>query len=183
MKTAALPAIGFRLQRRRVGLAALSAAALLLGGCGLRLRGATALPFSRMAITGAPASSPIGQELRRQFGGRVQIVETASRAEVVLHVESAQREKTVSGLTATGLVRELVLRLRFRFRIGASDGSTLIDSTELVLQRDMATNETAALAKAREEDEIFRVLERDAVLQLARRLEALKLPTVAVRGS
>ena len=39
----------------------------------------------------------------------------------------------------------------------------------------MATNESAALAKAREEEEIFRVLERDVALQIVRRLEAVSL--------
>jgi LPS-assembly lipoprotein len=160
------------------GLSTLAALGTLgsVGGCGFRLRGATSLGFSRLHLTGAAPQSSMAQELRRQLGGRVQLVEAAQQAQVVLRLESAQREKVVTGLTATGLVRELVLRLRVRFSLGTPQGGNLIDPTDLILQRDMATNESAALAKAREEEEIFRVLERDVALQIVRRLEAVSLP-------
>jgi LPS-assembly lipoprotein len=150
-------------------------AAAALGGCGFALRGATALDFSRLQLVGVSPASPLGQELRRQLGGRVQLVDSAAQADVVLTFEGAQREKGVTGLTAAGLVRELALRLRIRFSLATAQGRVLIGPTDLLLQRDMATNESAALAKAREEDEIFRVLERDMVLQIVRRLESVRL--------
>ena len=68
------------------------------------------------------------------------------------------------------------MRLRLRFSLSTAQGRVLIEPTDLVLQRDLSTNESAALAKAREEEEIFRVLERDMVLQIIRRLEAVVLP-------
>lgn len=154
----------------------------LLGGCGFALRSATALPFERMLLEGAPTSTTIGQEVRRQLGGRVQFVANRDQAQVVLAVEIARREKLVTGLTSAGLVRELLLRLRFRFRLSTAQGQVLIESTELVLQRDLSTTETAALAKAREEDEIFRILERDMVLQMIRRFEALSGRPTAAAG-
>ena len=163
----------------RLGQAALVLGAWSLGGCGFKLRGATALAFSRLFLAGPTLNSSMAQELRRQLGGRVQLVDTAAQAQVVLRLEGAQREKVVTGLTATGLVRELVLRLRVRFSLATPQGRMLIDTTDLVLQRDMATNESAALAKAREEEEIFRVLERDVALQITRRLEAVVLPPAA----
>jgi LPS-assembly lipoprotein len=106
----------------------------------------------------------------------VQLVDPPAPVQVVLRLESAQREKIVTGLTTAGLVRELVLRLRLRFSLSTAQGRVLIEPTDLVLQRDLSTNESAALAKAREEEEIFRVLERDMVLQIIRRLEAVVLP-------
>lgn len=147
-------------------------AAALVSGCGFTLRSAAALPFDRLMVEGVAPNSLLGQELRRQFGDRVRFVTQRSEAQAVLSIEAANREKLVTGLTSTALVREMVLRLRFRFRLSAPDGRILIDSTELLLQRDLSTNETVALAKAREEEEIFRVLERDAVLQMIRRLES-----------
>lgn len=152
-----------------------SGAAVALSGCGFKLRGATALGFSRLQLVGAAPQTPLGQELRRQLGGRVQLLEPPASVQVVLRVEGAQREKIVTGLTSAGLVRELVLRLRVRFSLATAQGRMLIEPTDLILQRDLSTNETAALAKAREEDEIFRVLERDVVLQVIRRLEAVVL--------
>ena len=165
---------------RSLGLTGAASAGLV--GCGFALRSATTLSFERVLIEGAPASTSIGQELRRQLGGRVRFVDDRAQAQAVLSVEAAAREKLVTGLTSTGLVRELLLRLRFRFRLTTPQGQTLIESTELVLQRDLSTNETAALAKAREEDEIFRILERDVVLQMIRRFEAVSArlnPTAA----
>ena len=162
-----------------VGLLAPMGLVGLLGGCGFALRSATALPFEKIFLEGASETTSIGQELRRQLAGRVQFVREREQAQVVLSVELARREKLVTGLTSAGLVRELLLRLRVRFRLATSRGRVLIDSTELVLQRDMSTTETAALAKAREEDEIFRFMERDVVLQMIRRFEATSLPTSA----
>lgn len=154
---------------------AASAAGASLSGCGFKLRGATSLDFSRLQLVGAAPQTPLGQELRRQLGGRVQLLEPPAAVQVVLRVEGAQREKIVTGLTSAGLVRELVLRLRVRFSLATAQGRLLIEPTDLILQRDLSTNETAALAKAREEEEIFRVLERDVVLQMIRRLEAVVL--------
>jgi LPS-assembly lipoprotein len=128
-------------------------------------------------LVGASPQTPLGQELRRQLGGRVQLLEPPAPVQVVLRVDGAQREKIVTGLTSAGLVRELVLRLRVRFSLATAQGRSLIEPTDLVLQRDLSTNESAALAKAREEEEIFRVLERDVVLQIIRRLEAVVLPS------
>jgi LPS-assembly lipoprotein len=165
-------------QRRQVLRLGLGAAGLLiLGGCGFKLRGATFLAFSRLQLVGASPQTPLGQELRRQLGGRVQLLEPPAPVQVVLRVDGAQREKIVTGLTSAGLVRELVLRLRVRFSLATAQGRSLIEPTDLVLQRDLSTNESAALAKAREEEEIFRVLERDVVLQIIRRLEAVVLPS------
>ncbi|NBQ91696.1 MAG: hypothetical protein EBS47_08145 [Betaproteobacteria bacterium] len=154
-----------------------SAAALSAAGCGFKLRGAASMGFSRLQLVGASAQTPLGRELRRQLGGRVQLLEPPAPVQVVLRVESAQREKIVTGLTTAGLVRELVLRLRVRFSLSTAQGRMLIEPLDLILQRDLSTNESAALAKAREEEEIFRVLERDVVLQIIRRLEAVVLPS------
>lgn len=158
------------------GMALPLVATLGLGACGFRLRGAASLDFNRLHLSSPAPQSSMAQELRRQLGGRVQLADAPTQAQVVLRLESAQREKVVTGLTSTGLVRELVLRLRVRFALSTPQGRNLIDSTDLILQRDMATNESAALAKAREEEEIFRFLERDVALQIVRRLEAVTLP-------
>jgi len=173
---------GRRVVLRGAALGAVLGAAILpaLGGCGFKLRGASSLPFSRMQLVGAPPQSPLGQQLRRQLGGRVLLLEPPDSVQVVLRMESTQREKLVTGLTSAGLVRELVLRLRVRFSLATPEGRLLIEPIDLILQRDLSTNESAALAKAREEEEIFRVLERDVVLQIIRRLEAVVLTPTAV---
>lgn len=164
--------------RRRAclrGAAAATAGALAapMAGCGFRLRTSATLAFERLAIQGLTPGSSMALEFRRQLGSRVQWVSASAQAQVVLAFETVQRDKLVTGLTSTGLVRELLLRLRVRFRLATGDGTSLLEGVEITLQRDLSTNESAALAKAREEEEIFRVLERDVVLQIIRRLEAL----------
>lgn len=163
----------------RIAAGAAGGSLAMMAGCGFKLRGTTALGFSRLHLVGAVPQTSLGQQMRLQLAGIVQLVDQPSQAQVVLRLETAQRERLVTGLTSSGLVRELVLRLRLRFSLATPQGRMLIDGTDLVLQRDMSTNESAALAKAREEEEIFRVLERDAVLQIVRRLEAVVLPDAA----
>lgn len=153
--------------------AALTALGPMVAGCGFRLRGDRPLPFERLAIVGLSPGSALGPDIRRHLGTRARLVDSPAQADAVLTIETATRQKFVTGLTSTGLVREMVLRLTFRFRLSTPSGRDLLPSTQLVLQRDLATNEGAALAKAREEDEIFRVLERDVVQQMVRRLEAV----------
>ena len=47
----------------------------LLGGCGFALRSASVLPFERLMLEGVLPATSIGQELRRQLGARVRLVE------------------------------------------------------------------------------------------------------------
>jgi LPS-assembly lipoprotein len=76
----------------------------------------------------------------------------------------------VVGISASGQVRELQLRLRFEFRLNTPGGRELIPATELLLSRDLSYSESLALAKAQEETEIYAAMQTDIVQQLLRRL-------------
>ena len=80
----------------------------------------------------------------------------------------------VAGVNASGQVREFQLRLRLQFRLRARDGRELVESTELLQQRDMSFSETVALAKEAEEALLYRDMQADLVRQLMRRLAALR---------
>ena len=73
-------------------------------------------------------------------------------------------------------MRELQLRTRFRFRLTTAQGVVLLDTTELLLERDISYSETAALSKEAEEALQYRDMQRDIVQQAMRRLTAVKLP-------
>ena len=60
------------------------------------------------------------------------------------------------GLNASGQVREFQLRTRLRFRLRTPQGKELIPETELLQQRDISFNESAALAKEAEENLLYR---------------------------
>jgi LPS-assembly lipoprotein len=66
------------------------------------------------------------------------------------------------------------LRFRYRFRLRASNGIELIPDTEILLTRDINFNETGALSKESEEALLYRDMENDLVLQIQRRLAAVR---------
>ena len=155
------------------------APAALLAGCGFRLRGAPEFAFSSIQIV-APPGSPLARELVRTLesaGGQLRVLREApaqTPADVVLDLLSEQHERAVVGLTPSGQVRELQLRLRVRFRLRTPTGGEPIPSTELVQQRDISYNESQALAKEAEEALLFRNMQSDIVQQMLRRLAAVK---------
>jgi LPS-assembly lipoprotein len=163
--------------RRRwlAGVPALALAAALLPGCGFALRGGAPLRFQRIALVGFAPRSTLAQALRRELARRVQVVDDPAQAEVVLRALQERRDRSVVATTAAAQVRELQLRLAFDFRAQTPDGRVLLPRAELLLARDLGYNETAALAKAQEDAELFREMEDEVVVQVLRRLAAITL--------
>jgi LPS-assembly lipoprotein len=153
------------------------AACVLLAGCGFQLRQAPNFAFTSIYVEAVPSSS-LANELKRSIAsaGTVAVVGAgqANNAQVVLDVLVDQREKVVVGLNASGQVREFQLRTRLKFRLRTPQGKELIPETELLQQRDISFNESAALAKEAEEGLLYRDMQTDIVQQLMRRLAAVK---------
>ncbi|TAG27239.1 MAG: hypothetical protein EAZ37_05820 [Burkholderiales bacterium] len=164
---------------RRLILTASSVPMLAAGlsACGFQLRQAANLPFNTL-FAGFAESSSLGQELRRALESSGVRVITDNRqldaAQVILEVIQDQREKTVVGVNATGLVREFQLRVRFKFRLRDKAGNEVIAETELLQQRDISYSESGALAKEAEESLIYRSMQSDVVQQALRRLSTVK---------
>jgi LPS-assembly lipoprotein len=161
--------------KRRVALKHLGQAvlaSLVLGGCGFKLRGSQDLAFSSLAVMPNPGG-PLAIELRRSFGNAVQVLAPGvplTQAQVVLDILQEQREKTVVGLNSSGQVRQLLLRIRVKFRVRTPQGQDLVPEAEIVQQRDMSFNESAVLAKEAEEALLYRDMQTDIVQQILRRL-------------
>ncbi len=172
-------------RRRWWALAALAglAGAAGLAGCGFELRQTPPLPFSRIALTGFPARSPMEAELRERLSASAQVVDTPGQAEVVLQVRTDSRSKSVVASTAAGQVRELTLRLKFEFRLVTPGGRELVPPTELLQSRDMSYSETYALGKAQEEAEIYAAMQADTVQQVLRRLSRARLSAGAAAAA
>lgn len=167
---------------RRAWLRAAAAGGLTLAlaGCGFRLRGALKLPFASLR-SNLSEQSEIGRELRAQLqASGVQLVEPAlagqlqAPAEVELTVLNEQRERAVVGITSIGQVRELQLRVRFKFRVRSGQGRDLIDDLELLQERDLSYDEALVLGKQAEEELLYREMQSDIVRQLMRRLAAIR---------
>jgi LPS-assembly lipoprotein len=144
-------------------------------GCGFQLRQVPALSFGSIALVGFAPRSPLAEELRQALSQRVRVVDAPTKADVVLQSLGDTRERSVVAQTSAAQVRELQLRLRFQFRAQTPGGKELLPGSILLLSRDMSYSETAALAKELEEAELFREMQSDVVLQVTRRLAAIRL--------
>ena len=154
----------------------LGLSALALGGCGFKLRGDQNYGFQTLAIVGT--GSALADELRRSVGKTVQLLAPGAplnTAQVILDIVREQRERVVVGISSTGQVRELQLRIRLRFKVRTPQGEELVPETELLQKRDISFNETAVLAKEAEEALLYRDMQTDLVQQLLRRLAAVRL--------
>lgn len=161
---------------RRRSLLTGAGAAVLLAGCGFELRRVPHFAFSTIYIGSAPGSA-LANELKRSIAssdGVTVVASPASNPQVIMDVLGEQREQAVVGLNASGQVREFELRLRFKFKLRTPQGKELIPETELLQQRDISYNETAALSKEAEQNLLYRDMQSDLVQQLMRRLAAVK---------
>ncbi len=159
----------------QVGLAGLTG--LALGGCGFKLRGPQNYDFQTIAIMPNPGG-PLAVELRRSFGGTVQVLglnEPLTQAQVVLDILQEGREKTVVGINSSGQVREFQLRIRVKFRVRTPQGQMLTPDSEILQQRDISFSEAAVLAKEAEEALLYRDMQSDIVQQFMRRLATVRL--------
>jgi LPS-assembly lipoprotein len=157
--------------RRR--LLALPAAAALLAGCGFTRRQPPKLAFRSIALVGFAPRSPLAAELVRALREQVQVLPSPDRAEVVLEAHEDLRDKGVVASTAAAQVREVQLRLRLQFSARTPGGRLLIPRADLTAARDLSTTESASLAKAHEEAELYREMQADLVQQVLRRLASI----------
>jgi len=147
----------------------------LLAGCGFELRQPPRLAFSSIALTGFARRSPLAEAFKRELERQVKVLEAPEKADVVLQALDDVREKSVVASTSAAQVREFQLRLKFNFRAHTPGGRELIPRAELLLSRDMSYSETQALAKEAEEGELYREMNTDVVLQVMRRLAAVRV--------
>jgi LPS-assembly lipoprotein len=150
----------------------------MLSACGFELRKAPSYPFKTL-FTGIPEASVFGQELKRNIAasGRVEVItdpRDIERADVIFDLLAELPEKLILSRTSSGAVREFQLRLRVRFRLRTREGVELIPDTEIVQEREISFNESAALSKETEEKLLYRDMRSDLVQQILRRLGALR---------
>jgi LPS-assembly lipoprotein len=155
----------------------LLSAALLLPGCGFRLRGEATLPFESIYVQGA-AASPFTIQLKRSItaGTQARITDKPEDAQVVLQIMNERHEKEILALSGGGRVREFYLRYRVTYRLTDSKRTTeYIAPSEIVLRRELTYSDAEALAKESEEMLLFRDMQTDAARQLLFRLQVAKL--------
>jgi LPS-assembly lipoprotein len=159
--------------RRRLLLQA--APLLLAAGCGFELKRAAALQFQSIALTGFAPRSPLAEELRVALARSVTVLESPAQAQVVLQALSDERTRRAVAFTASGQVRDIQLRMRLKYRAQTPAQRELVPDSEILLIREMTFIESKALGKEQEEQDLFREMQSDVVLQVVLRLSAIVL--------
>ena len=159
-------------------LIATMVAVFTLTACGFHLRGSDGeanIPFKTIYID-LPDTSSLGAELKRNIrsSSGTQTVKDKKGAEAILEVLSETREKVVLSLNSQGRIREYTLNYKLRFRVVSNVSKEFLAPTEIALKRDMSFSESQILAKASEEELLYRDMQSDLVQQLLRRLAAVK---------
>jgi len=149
---------------------------LLLAGCGFQLRGTASLPFETLYVQ-APAGSQFASQFKRMVssGTGTRIVDNAKAAEATLVVLTELREKSILSLSGGGRVSEYQLRYRMSYRLLDKNAVETFPATEIDLKRDFSYSDTEALSKESEEALLYRDMQSDAVQQLVRRLQVVRL--------
>jgi len=159
----------------RRGFLAAAALSVTLAGCGFELRKAPVFAFKTLSVSGNSAMiNQIRRELRATGSVTLVPADQSSTADVVLEILGEDRNRFVISTNSAGLVRELQLQLRVRFRLRTPGGKDLLPASEVSQTRDLSFNETNALAKEGEADLLFRDMQADIAQQLMRRLAAVK---------
>ena len=159
--------------RRRRWLAALPL--LALAGCGFELRRAADLQFQSIALAGLAPRSTLAEELRTVLERTVELKDAPEQAQVILQALSEERLRRVVAFTASGQVRDIQLRLRFKYRAQTPSQRELIPDSQIELIRELSFVESKALGKEQEAQDLFREMQSDIVLQVMLRLSAIRL--------
>ncbi len=167
---------------------ALLLGSLALGACGFKLRGDQRFAFDTMH-SGFNVNSDMGAQFRRtvRLSESTRLVEQAKDAQARLEIIRELREKEIVGLSTSGRPREYQLRLRLSFKVvsALSDDpvTELLPETEIVLRRDVTTNDQQLGAKQEEEQLLYREMQSDLIQQLMRRLAAVRMNPSATSGA
>lgn len=159
-------------------LAAALAGCLLLSACGFHLRGQEFgnLPASLATLRlSASAYAPLTVEMRNVLKGQagIRVVEDMeeSAATLILAGESVQSQ--VQAIDISGKVSDYLLNYSVTFSVTAADGTVLLPSQVIKLQREYTFDKLNVLAKEREDEFLRHEMRRDAVQQILRRLASL----------
>lgn len=136
---------------------------MALAGCGFRLRGVNAMPFTSAWIE-AEEGSLLGKLLREQLHEQGKLHAGSKGAPMIIRLSQERFEKQILSLSGGGRVREYRLNYVVRMDVRDAYGKVLLDAIPLFAQRDFTYDDSQALAKEIEEAN----LRRDMTLELAR---------------
>lgn len=158
---------------RRLFLAAIPAG--LATGCGFQLRRLDEVPFSSLYID-APHGGAVAQRIRSALisNKHTRLAASAAEAEAVLVLGQETRSKAILSLSGAGRVTEYRLGLQLTYGISDKDGRALAADETIELNRDITYDDAQVLAKAAEEQLLYRDMDDNAARRIMRRLQSIK---------
>jgi LPS-assembly lipoprotein len=141
----------------------------VLAACGFQLRGQQNYAFKRLAIVGAPPI--VAARLTRMIegGSDTVVVESPSNADAILTLGEGRGQRVLT-LNLAGAAQEYELTYSLSYSLASADGTSLIPTSSIALNRAMTYNTQFATAKTQEAELLYTDMENDAVDQLTRRL-------------
>ncbi|MHB1051542.1 MAG: LPS-assembly lipoprotein LptE [Thiobacillus sp.] len=158
---------------RRIFLAALPA--VLVSGCGFKLRRLEGIPFASLYVD-APPNSAVAQHIIASLktNKATRLAASATEAEAVLKIHSEARSKIILSLSGAGRVTEYRLGLNMSYNVSGKNDRTLAAPEMIELSRDLIYDDAQLLAKSAEEGLLYRNMEDDATRRILRRLQSIK---------
>lgn len=144
--------------------------------CGFQLRGQIpSLPFDSIHVVAPPGHS-IGIDVERaiRVNTNAKVVKKPDEAQAILQILSAVNEKKILSLSGGGRVREFQLGYRVSARLIDPQGMEIAPFEEISLTRVLPFLDSQILAKAAEEEMLYKDMQTDAVQQIIRRIAAIK---------
>ncbi len=165
--------------RRIFGWIALLGCALVLSACGFQLRGSSEYAFHRLYISGGgQMATDISRYIRYGSKGTV-VVTNPKDADARLEIVNSTNSRTAVSLDSTGQAREYEMRSAFTFQLVTPDGRPIIPLNTIRLTRNLPYSDSETTARDTEAALLNRDMQKDAVDQIIRRMEAVKsLPDV-----
>jgi len=160
------------MQRRRW---LMSTPLLALAACGFELRRVADLQFQSIALTGFAPRSPLAQDLRLALERSVVVKESPAQAQVVFQALRDERTRKAVVFTASGQVRDIQLRMLLRYRAQTPSQRELIADADILQIRELTYIESKTLGKEQEEQDLWREMQSDVVLQVMLRLSTVKV--------
>lgn len=150
--------------------------AITLSSCGFKLKGSYEIPYQTIYLQ-AEVESRVGRVIKKkiQRTSNVDLVQTASAAEVAINILSEGSVRTVAVLSNAGSVDEYELVYTVGYRFDSLNESINTVDHQLVLRRKITHSDLDIAAKSNEENALINDMASEAATRILVRLSRGKI--------
>ena len=147
-----------------------------MSSCGFKLKGSYEIPYQTIYLQ-AEVESRVGRVIKKkiQRTSNVDLVQTASAAEVAINILSEVSARTVAVLSNEGRVDEYELVYTVVYRFDSLNESINTVDHQLVLRRKITHSDLDIAAKSNEENALINDMASEAATRILVRLSREKI--------